>query len=308
MLKPYNKKLSGGFFWNLITRKKREQPSEIELAKRVAVKPGENGRSFWNYFTRRNKANREEPSSRAVSRDTSSVASSVAPTEFSVEEDFGVKGFEEQLEQLDPRKQYILGKLKNIVSKSTSNLYNLNWKGCDYFCMIKKINDLFFENYDVKTELVLLTILGKKLNERSKEDMQLYLHFMPIANFGYDYIELDKSKQFKITFENRRTNITDRNILDEVKSIHWSIFNKKYIEEFDIIAKSGFSKQSLSYQHGDFSNKYEKRVGELYEFTPDLFNTDKKLKYYGGFRRRHKTSKKKMYNKMYNKMNNKRKK
>jgi hypothetical protein len=280
MLKPYNKKLSGGYFWNLFTRKKREQPTEIELAKRAAVKPGENGRSFWNYFTRRNKANREEPSSRvasreepssrAVSRDASSVASRAASREApSVEEDFGVKGFEEQM---DPRKQYILGKLKNIVSKSSYNLYNLNWKGCDYFCMIKKINDLFFENYDVKTELVLLTILGKKLNERSKEDMELYFHFMPIANFGYDYIELEKLQLYGTAY---KKNITERNILKNVKTIDWKLLNDKYIEEFDIIAKSGFSPASLKI----------------------------KPAYYGGFRgfrRKHKTSKKKMYKKMYN--------
>jgi hypothetical protein len=126
---------------------------------------------------------------------------------------------------------------------------------------------------------------------------------MPIANFGYDYIELEKSQLYGTAY---KKNITERNILKNVKTIDWKLLNDKYIEEFDIIAKRGFSKQSLSYQHGDFSQDYKNRVGELYELTPDLFNTDKKLKkYYGGFRRRHKTSKKKMYNKMYKKTYNK---
>lgn len=78
-----------------------------------------------------------------------------------------------------------------------------------------------------------------------------------------------------------KKNITEKTIFKNVKTIDWKLLNDKYIEEFDIIAKSGFSPKNLK----------------------------KKPDYYGGSRLRHKTSKKKMYNKMmYNKTNHKRKK
>lgn len=208
-------------------------------------------------------------------------------------------------EQSDPRKQAILDKLKMCVIQSRHNktLFQLKRSSdCDYYCTIKQIYDIFFGTQGLATEEVLKTILKTAPEKRTREDMQLYFHFMPIANFGYDHIAIDKSR----LFERTANRITDKHIMNEVEKINWQEFNEKYVEEFDAIAKRGyntgimpayrpFTNTTVNYEEGSKNEKHNRSVTNFLGIN--------KGQNKGGFkttRRRHKKSKKKMYKKRKN--------